>query len=204
MLLAINYEYLDGFNTYLQTKYRCRHNGAVNLLCCMKNFILYCLRNEWIEKNPFQYYKLKEEHNKAKDHLTKAELDIFLSKPMPNARLERIGDVFAFCCLTGLAFTDADKLRREHISCDDDGTMWIRKPREKTAVLSRIPLLPQPLALLKKYENDTELAITGKLLPVPSNQKMNSYLKEIATICNIDKNLTTHIARHTFACLAMD
>ena len=200
----VTYEYIDGFNSFLQTAKNCKNNGAVNLLCCMKNFILYCLRNEWIEKNPFQYYKLKEEHNKTKDHLTKTELDILMDKQMPNARLERIRDVFVFCCLTGLAFTDADHLRREHISKDEDGIMWIRKPREKTAVLSRIPLLPQPLELLKKYENDSELARTGKLLPVPSNQKMNSYLKELAGICDIDKNLTTHVARHSFACLAVE
>ncbi|WP_295937277.1 site-specific integrase [uncultured Alistipes sp.] len=204
LLEQVTYEYIDGFNTFLQTVKNCKNNGAVNLLCCMKNFILYCLRNEWIEKNPFQYYKLKEEHNHSKDHLTKTELEFLLNKEMPNARLERVRDVFAFCCFTGMAFTDAEHLRAEHISCDEDGTVWIRKPREKTAVMSRIPLLPQPLALLKNYEQDAELRITGKLLPVPSNQKYNAYLKEIATICNIDKNLTTHVARHTFACLAVE
>ncbi len=204
LLDQVSYEYIDGFNSFLQTAHNCKNNGAVNLLCCMKNFILYALRNEWIEKNPFKYYKLKEEHNKAKDHLTKSELDKLLDKPMPNARLERIRDVFVFCTLSGLAFTDADNLRREHISQDENGVMWIRKPREKTAVLSRIPILPQPLALLKKYENDAELARTGKLLPVPSNQKMNSYLKELADICDINKTLTTHVARHSFACLAVE
>ncbi len=204
LLDQVSYEYIDGFNSFLQTAHNCKNNGAVNLLCCMKNFILYALRNEWIEKNPFKYYKLKEEHNKAKDHLTKSELDKLLDKPMPNARLERIRDVFVFCTLSGLAFTDADHLRREHISQDENGVMWIRKPREKTAVLSRIPILPQPLALLKKYENDAELARTGKLLPVPSNQKMNSYLKELADICDINKTLTTHVARHSFACLAVE
>lgn len=204
LLDQVTYEYIDGFNSFLQTAHNCKNNGAVNLLCCLKNFILYALRNEWVEKNPFKYYKLKEEHNKAKDHLTKSELDKLLDKPMPNARLERIRDVFVFCTLSGLAFTDADHLRREHISQDENGVMWIRKPREKTAVLSRIPILPQPLALLKKYENDAELAKTGKLLPVPSNQKMNSYLKELADICDINKTLTTHVARHSFACLAVE
>lgn len=204
MLDQVSYEYIDGFNSFLQTAKNCKNNGAVNLLCCMKNFILYCLRNEWIEKNPFKYYKLKEDHNKAKDHLTKAELDVLLDKAMPNSRLERIRDVFVFCSLTGLAFTDADHLRREHITKDEDGMVWIRKPREKTAVISRIPLLPQPLRLLDKYGEDKELQKTGRLLPVPSNQKMNAYLKEIAVICNIDKNLTTHVARHTFACLAVE
>ena len=174
----INYEYLDGLNTFIQTAHNCKTNGAVNLLCCLKNFMLYAIRNEWIEKNPFQYYKLKPEHNKSKDHLTKAELDVLITKPMPNERIERIRDVFAFCCLTGLAFTDADHLRPEHISADDSGQLWIHKPREKTAVMSRIPLLPHPVKLLRKYEHDPNCRQRGKMLPVPSNSKMNAYLKE--------------------------
>jgi site-specific recombinase XerD len=204
LLSAVNYEYIDNFNTFLQTRYRCKHNGAVNLLCCLKNFIFYCLRNEWITKNPFQSYKLKEEHNYSKDHLVKSEIDTLIAKEMPNRRLEAVRDVFVFCCLTALAFTDADHLRREHISKDDDGRLWVHKPREKTGVMSAIPLLPHAIEILRKYENDEICREKGKLLPVPSNQKMNSYLKEIATICNIDKTLTTHTGRHSFACLAME
>ena len=147
---------------------------------------------------------MKEERNKDKDHLTKAELEILISKRIDNERLERIRDVFVFCCLTGMAFTDADHLRAEHISTDQNGVTWIHKPREKTTVISRIPLLPHALKLLEKYESDKVLRDKGKLLPVPSNQRMNAYLKEIATICNIDKTLTTHCARHTFACLAVE
>ena len=204
LLSAVGYEFLDGFNTFLQTAHRCKHNGAVNLLDCVKNFTRYCLRNEWIEKDPFRNYKLKEEHNKEKDHLTREELETLVRKRLPNERLDRIRDVFCFCCLTGLAFTEAEHLRREHIRTDDSGTTWIYKPREKTAVMSRIPLLPYPMILLEKYERDAELRATGKLLPVPSNQKMNAYLKEIADLCNIPKNLTTHCRRHTFACLAVE
>ncbi|WP_278602457.1 site-specific integrase [Alistipes indistinctus] len=202
LLEQVSYEYIDGFNTFLQTAHNCKNNGAVNLLCCLKNFILYAIRNEWIEKNPFKHYKLKEEHNKVKDHLTKAELEILIHKPMPNERLERIRDVFAFCCMTGLAFTDAEHLRKEHIATDENGITWIHKPREKTAVMSRIPLLPYPLEMLAKYESVS--LERGKLLPVPSNQRMNSYLKELAVICNFDKTLTTHCARHTFACVAIE
>lgn len=147
---------------------------------------------------------MKEERNKDKDHLTKTELEILINKRIGNERLERIRDVFAFCCTTGMAFTDADHLRPEHITKDEKGQIWIHKPREKTTVLSRIPLLPYPLSLLKKYGTNKELKAKGKLLPVPSNQRMNAYLKEIAAICNIDKTLTTHVARHTFACLAVE
>ncbi|MCM1150413.1 MAG: site-specific integrase [Alistipes sp.] len=201
---AVTYEFIDGFNTFLQTAHSCKNNGAVNLLCCLKNFVLYAIRNEWLEKNPFRYYKLKIDKTNVKVPLTKQELDTLIRKRMPNDRLDRIRDVFTFCCLTGLAFTDADNLRKEHITTDEQGAVWIHKPREKTAVMSRIPLLPYPMTLLKKYEQDTELRMTGKLLPVPSNQKMNAYLKEIADICNIPKTLTTHLARHTFATLAIE
>lgn len=201
-LKTVSYEYIDGLNTFIQTAHKCTNNGAVNLLCCLKNFILYAMRNEWIEKNPFQYYKMKVDKTNVKVPLTKNELDRLIGKPMPNERLERIRDVFVFCCLTGLAFTDVEHLRNEHLSTDEAGIQWIHKPREKTSVMSRIPLLPYPLELLKKYEN---AGLPGKkLLPVPSNQRMNSYLKEIAAICNIEKNLTTHAARHTFASLAIE
>ncbi|MBS6992583.1 MAG: tyrosine-type recombinase/integrase [Alistipes sp.] len=203
-LEQINYEYIDGLNIFIQTVHKCRTNGAINLLCCLKNFTLFCLRNEWIEKDPFRNYKMKEEKNKDKDHLTKSELELLASKPILNARLERIRDVFTFCCFTGLAFTDVDNLRAEHITTDEQGALWIHKPREKTTVMSRVPLLPHPIRLLEKYRDDPELQAQGKLLPVPSNQRMNAYLKELAVICNIDKTLTTHVARHTFACLAVE
>lgn len=106
LLSAVGYEFLDGFNTFLQTAHNCKHNGAVNLLDCVKNFTRYCLRNEWIEKDPFRNYKLKEEHNKEKDHLTREELETLVQKRLPNERLDRIRDVFAFCCLTFVALTN--------------------------------------------------------------------------------------------------
>ena len=145
---------------------------------------------------------MKIDKTNVKTPLTKSELDLLIRKQMPNDRLDRIRDVFVFCCLAGLAFTDADHLRREHLSTDEQGTQWIHKPREKTAVMSQIPLLPYRIKLLDKYANDPELQVKGKLLPVPSNQKMNSYIKEIAAICNIGKNLTTHVARHSWATAA--
>ena len=203
-LETVDYAYVDGLNTYMQTAYNCHNNGAVNLLCCLKNFLLYAVRNEWIEKNPFRYYKMKIDKTNVKVPLTKAELDLLLKRQMPNERLDRIRDVFCFCALTGLAFTDVDHLRREHFTTDEEGQLWIHKPREKTAVMSRVPVLPQAAALLEKYRDDANCRERGKLLPVPSNTKMNAYLKEIADICQIHKHLTTHLARHTFATLAIE
>lgn len=158
-LEMVDYAYVDGLNTYMQTAYNCHNNGALNLLCCLKNFLLYAVRNEWIEKNPFRYYKMKIDKTNVKVPLTKAELDLLLKRPMPNERLDRIRDVFCFCALTGLAFTDVDHLRREHFTTDEEGQLWIHKPWEKTAVMSRVPVLPQAKALLEKYCDDVNCQV---------------------------------------------
>ena len=200
LLSAVGYEFLDGFNTFLQTAHNCKHNGAVNLLDCVKNFTRYCLRNEWIEKDPFRNYKLKEEHNKEKDHLTREELETLIRKKLPNERLDRIRDVFAFCSFTGLAFTDADNLRKEHLRTDDNGTTWIYKPREKTAVMSRIPLLPHPLALLRKYKQDTEGRTAGKLLPVPSKSEDERLLERNRRLVQYPQE-PDHTRCKTYLCL---
>ena len=94
---AIDYAYIDGLNTFMQTAHNCKNNGAVNLLCCLKNFILYAIRNEWLEKNPFRYYKMKVDRTNVKVPLTKEELETLIHKPLPNDRLARIRDVCSFC-----------------------------------------------------------------------------------------------------------
>lgn len=106
-------------------------------------------------------------------------------------------------CFTGLAFTDVKHLKAEHIVQADDGRWWIRKAREKTDNMCDIPLLDIPRLILEKYKSRPGYSERGFLLPVPSNQRMNGYLKEIADICHIKKKLSTHIARHTFASLAI-
>lgn len=101
-LTAVSYGYLDGFNTFLQSAHRCHHNGAINILDCLRNFMLYCLRNEWIEKSPFKNYKLKEVAPPPKEHLTRKEIETLASKPMPGLRLDNVRDTFVFCCFTDL------------------------------------------------------------------------------------------------------
>ena len=115
------------------------------------------------------------------------------------AAMELVRDVFIFCVYTGLAFIDVYNLRPEHVSEDSNGNLWIVKPREKTNNLCNIPLLSIPKQILEKYKDNPYCMDKGTLLPVPCNQKMNSYLKEIADLCGIKKNLTTHTARHSFA-----
>ena len=126
-------------------------------------------------------------------YLTQEELDIIANKVFVSKRLSQVRDIFVFSCYTGLSFVDIDNLREEHIQRSFDGNIWIKTKRQKTLVNSNVPLLDVPKAILEKYKNRQP---NGKLLPVISNQKMNEYLDEIATLCNIDKHITFHLARH--------
>ena len=163
---------------------------------CFKKVINLAIANEWLTKNPFAGIKFHEvEVNKQ--FLSQAEINRIWQKEFKIERLELVRDVFIFCVYTGLAFIDVYNLRSEHISEDSNGNLWIVKAREKTNNLCNIPLLSIPKQILDKYKDNPYCLDKGTLLPVPCNQKMNSYLKEIADLCGIKKNLTTHTARHT-------
>ena len=110
-----------------------------------------------------------------------------------------VRDIFLFSCFTGLAYIDVKNLTKSHISIGIDGEKWIFTHRQKTESASKIPILPLTQMIIDKYEDNPQSVNQEKLLPILSNQKMNAYLKEIATVCNIEKELTFHIARHTFA-----
>ena len=117
--------------------------------------------------------------------------------------MDTVRDTFVFCCFTGLAFIDISSLKRSDIYVDADGNKWIRKHREKTGELSTIPLLDIPQRIMEKYASHPKVLTQDAVIPVFSNQRTNSYLKEIAELAKIQKNLTSHIARHTFATMSL-
>ena len=130
--------------------------------------------------------------------LTETELDAVAAKQFPTQRLEQVRDIFLFC-FTGLAYSDVKKLSKDHIIMGIDGEEWIRINRTKTDTRSSIPLLPIPAGIIEKYAKNPKCQADKRLLPVLTNQKMKGYLKEIANLCGITKNITSHLARHTFA-----
>ncbi|HEX8377521.1 MAG TPA: site-specific integrase [Pedobacter sp.] len=191
-------KFIMSYDFYLRSERKCNNNSTVKYLKNFKKIILICLANGWLDKDPFIKYKPKVKEV-IREYLTKEDLQQIADKQFVNVRLTQVRDIFLFSCYTGLAYADVKKLKREEISIGLDGQKWIFTSRQKTDTASRIPLLPTALQLMQKYENHPECCDFGKLLPVLSNQKMNSYLKEIADVCNIEKELTFHIARHTFA-----
>lgn len=150
-----------------------------------------------MDKDPFKAYKVKLKETK-RVFLTKDELESLETKEIPIERLSIVRDVFVFCCYTGLSYVDVEKLTSHNSAKNNDGEIWINIDRTKTGSPSSLPLLPKALHLLNKYKRYPTDDDPNKLLPVISNQRINAYLKKIASLSGIKKNLTVHAARHTF------
>ncbi|MBS5978349.1 MAG: site-specific integrase [Dysgonomonas mossii] len=194
-LKDINEDYIRKYELYLKTEKGCANNSAIKHLKIFKKIIRIALINDWLQKDPFAPIKFRQDEVHV-EFLTMYELNTLMEKEMPCKRLEQVRDVFVFCAFTGLAFVDVKSLKSEHIIHGNKGEMWIRKPRIKTNNMCNIPLLRVPRELLHKYNTDKGCELRGQILPVPTNQKMNAYLKEIAIICNVNKELSTHCRRH--------
>jgi len=195
-------EVIRAYEVYLKTEKDLCQNTLIRYMKALKKITNRCLANDWIQKDPFVGIKFREEPTEP-EFLTLEEVDRIYNCNPGSKRLEVIKDMFLMSAFTGLAFTDVSQLTDEHIVTDNDGNKWIRKPRQKTKQMSNIPLLDVPLAIIEKYRGDKKAAKKGVLLPIPCNQVMNRYLKEIAEICKINKHLTMHTARHTYATLCL-
>jgi len=203
-LKDVNFKFISDFENFLRdyqpekNKKSIGNTGAMTHLIRLKKMLNLAISLDWIGKNPFFGYRIKI-RQEARQYLNKKELSAMEAKAFALPRLDYVRDLFVFCCYTGLAYIDAISLTPSNIVVGIDNGLWIKTKRNKTLVPVNTPLLPKAVAILKKYETDYRAISNGTLFPLLSNQKMNSYLKEIADLCLIDKNLTSHIARHTFA-----
>ena len=194
-------EFIKAFDLHLKTEVGLCRNTIVRYMKCFKKITNMALAKGWMKKDAFYGYKMEQDET-APVFLTYDELQTVMNKEFTIPRLALVRDIFIFACFTGLAFVDVSTLKKEDMVQDNNGDWWIRKGRiklmhrRKASSLCNIPLLPVPLAILKKYENNPVCIKKGYCLPVPCNQKMNSYLKEIADFCGIKKNITTHVAKH--------
>jgi site-specific recombinase XerD len=194
----INFAFLTDFEYYLRSVRKCGNNSAIKYIKNLGKIVRICLGNGWLTVNPYLNYKPKQK-TVHREVLTKEELERLSKKKFTVERLRTVRDMFVFCCYTGLAYVDVHKLKRSELVKGIDGNLWIYTSRQKTDTLSRIPVLPVALSIIRTYEDHPQCVVKDTLLPVMSNQKMNAYLKEIADLCKINKPLTFHIARHTFA-----
>jgi site-specific recombinase XerD len=197
-ITKIDHAFITDYEFWLRSVRNCANNTAVKYLKNFNKIIKLCLANDWLDKNPFANYKSKVKEVE-RVYLTEKEIQSIIEKDFKTERLSLVRDIFLFSCFTGLAYIDVKNLTKSHISFGIDGEKWIFTHRQKTESASKIPILPVTQMIIDKYENHPQSINEDKLLPILSNQKMNAYLKEIAGVCEIEKELTFHIARHTFA-----
>nr|WP_319267026.1 site-specific integrase [uncultured Draconibacterium sp.] len=194
----VDYKFLEAFDVYLKKEYKVHQNTAWNYHKHTRRVLNLAVSMDLIKKNPYSKYKVPlAETNR--DFLTATELNAIQDKEIKIKRLDAIRDIFVFACYTGLSYSDIAKLHRDHLRKGIDKNDWIFIDRTKTNNRCRIPVLPEAKIILEKYQNTPQYKVKGLLLPVLTNQKMNSYLKELADICGVNKELTMHMARHTFA-----
>jgi len=188
--------FLNSLMLYATTQWRCGKNAALKHIERMRKIVSRAIDFNWLEKDPFAAFQGTHEKT-HRTYLTQAELERIEEKKISVERLARVRDIFLFSCYTGLAYVDVEKLTANNLVIGVDKKRWIYTFREKTGNKSNVPLLPKAAELIDKY--GAEGRLSGRLLPVITNIKTNAYLKEIADICGITKNLTFHMARHTFA-----
>ncbi len=194
----VDYEFLNSFDSFLKRTHNISSNTAWGYHRNLKKVLNDAVAMNILKKNPYCIFRVKRvEANR--DFLTLEEVRILEKKSISLNRLAMVRDIFVFACYTGLSYSDICKLSRDHLQFGNDGKEWIIIDRSKNDSRCRIPLLSNAKDILVKYENYPVNNSTGFLLPVHSNQKMNAYLKELADICGINKNLSMHVARHTFA-----
>jgi site-specific recombinase XerD len=194
----INYAFIADLDYYLRAIAKLSNNVVVKNIRNFGKIVRICIASGWLQTNPFLNYKgrMKEVEIECLDQ---QELDTIREKDFGIERLNLVRDIFIFSCYTGLAYIEVKNLNETHMSLGIDGGRWIFIRRQKTEKLSRIPLLEIPETILTKYRGHKVCKMKDCLLPILTNQKMNAYLKEIADICKIKKDLTFHVARHTFA-----
>ncbi|MFR9578972.1 MAG: site-specific integrase [Rikenellaceae bacterium] len=191
----INAMFVNDFDVYLRTIACCGANTTAKFLQFFKRIVIIARDNGMMKADPFANYKIRIE-KVDRGYLSQAEVNKIVKKKLCSERLEQVRDIFIFACFSGLAYIDVKNLTDSNIKTMFDGKKWIITKRQKTNTKVEVPLLTIPERIIKKYRGKAK---DNLLLPVISNQKLNSYLKEIGDVCGIEQKLTFHLARHTFA-----
>lgn len=203
-LADLDYKFISDFELFLYNHKPKDHqkpmdtNGVLKHIVRLKKMTNLAVKLKWLPADPFQGFKMTRKRV-DKDFLTAFELKAIEEKKFELGRLILVRDMFVFACYTGLSYIDLANLKKGNIVKGIDGENWIQTFRQKTTIPVNTPILPKAQSIVDHYKNDIRAEEKGTVFPIISNQKVNSYLKEIADLCDVKKNLTFHVARHTFA-----
>ena len=196
LLRNVELQYIREFEHFLLTTMKLKGTSANTYIKLLKKMMHNAFLHNWIDKEPFASYKMKHYKSEIK-YLTQEELNRIIAAEFDLPRLQAVRDVFLFSCYTGISYIDISRLKAADIQCNAKGEKFIASTRGKSDVPYFTMLLQPALDIIERHREYCERS--GKLLAVSSNQKLNAYLKEVAFVARIDKNLTMHMARHSFS-----
>lgn len=203
-LQNLNYSFIVDFEYFIKSyqpkdhQRKMGHNTAMKHMQRLRKMVTMAYHLEWIVRDPFVRFKTYFENN-SREFLKPEELKSLEKFHSSIPRLNIINDLFLFSCYTGICYADINSLTKDNIIKGSEGGYWVKSVRKKTNSVFEIPLLKKAKDLIRKYEGHPRTSNSNSIFPCFSNQKINSYLKEIAELNGINKNLTFHMARHTFA-----
>jgi len=186
--------FLDDYEYFLKTEKKLQQSTLNKAIQRFRKVLKYAIAEDYLNKDPFILFRYKTV-KKEVIFLSVDELQKLENHHFKITRMEKVKDLFIFCCYTGLAYKEMALLKKEDVVKEFDDNLWLHIKRSKTSKLYKVPLLPKALEILEKYNDEDEVLIFKNI----SNQRFNGYLKEIADVVGINKNLTHHIARKTFA-----
>ena len=192
---ALDRSMIERFDLYLRSEQRLAPSTIVLLMSRLKTVIGKAIASGIVTADPFAEYEPQRPRRQQR-YLTREELHRLMTTPLPSPSLRLVRDLFLFSCYTGIAYVDMGRLTTADLERTAEGGMRLRATREKTGVGFEIPLLDLPVRILDKYDG---IAPEDKLLPIYCNSTINRSLKAIASLCGIDRKLTFHMARHTYA-----
>ena len=187
--------FVSSYDLYLRADLKMSHNTIVNIIANLRSVIKSALNDGLLRQDPFIGYTFEYSQTVPR-FLSEKELELMMRTPLPKSNLNLVRDVFLFSVFTGISFSDIRNLTEKNLAQAEDGTWWIHSARQKTETPFHVPLLELPLELIEKYRGITK---NGRLFPMLSCSKTNINLKKIAAICGINRRVTFHQARHTYA-----
>ena len=187
--------FVSSYDLYLRADLKMSHNTIVNIIANLRSVIKSALNDGLLRQDPFIGYTFEYSQTVPR-FLSEKELKLMMGTPLPKSNLNLVRDVFLFSVFTGISFSDIRNLTEKNLAQAEDGTWWIHSARQKTGTPFHVPLLELPLELIEKYRGITK---NGRLFPMLSCSKTNINLKKIAAICGINRRVTFHQARHTYA-----
>ena len=194
-LTELDLPFIEALNLFFRVKRKMNPNTVKARIIKLNKVIRLALHRNIITRPPFEGKKKKKTELKNKS-LTNNELNLLMKTPLKSGTQRFIRDMFLFSTFTGLAYADLHKLSWKDIITEDDGSLWISANRQKSHTEFNVKLLNIPIQIMEYYKG---LAPDGKVFPPMSLGQINVGLKRIARNCGINRALSFHQARYTFA-----